>query len=51
MGIKERGKHEQLINNCEIYRKKPEKEEKVNAIGESETEVTKKISDVDKDNF
>ena len=28
-----------------------EKEKKLSAIGESETEVKKKISDVDKDNF
>jgi|GEM_PF-6004683 hypothetical protein len=28
-----------------------EKEKKLSEIGESETEVTKKISDVDKDNF
>ena len=45
------GKHEQLIINCEVYRQMLEKEEKLSAIGESETEVTKKISDVDKDNF
>jgi len=45
------GKHEQLIINCEVYRQMLEKEKKLSAIGESETEVTKKISDVDKDNF
>jgi len=45
------GTHEQLINNCEVYRQMLEKEKKLSAIGESETEVTKKISDVDKDNF
>lgn len=45
------GKHEQLIINCEVYRQMLEKEEKLSAIGESETAVTKKISDVDKDNF
>ena len=45
------GKHEQLIINCEVYRQMLEKEEKLSAIGESETEVTKKISDVDRDNF
>jgi len=28
-----------------------EKEKKLSAIGESETAVTQKISDVDKDNF
>ena len=28
-----------------------EKEKKLSAIGKSETEVTKKISDLDKDNF
>ena len=28
-----------------------EKEKKLSAIGESKTEVTKDISDVDKDNF
>jgi len=45
------GKHEQLIINCEVYRQMLEKEEKLSAFGESETAVTKKISDVDKDNF
>jgi len=45
------GKHEQLIINCEVYRQMLEKEKKLSAIGESETAVTKKISDVDKDNF
>jgi ABC-type multidrug transport system fused ATPase/permease subunit len=45
------GKHEQLIINCEFYRQMLEKEKKLSAIGESETAVTKKISDVDKDNF
>ena len=45
------GKHEQLIINCEVYRQMLEKEEKLSAIGESETAVTKKISDVDRDNF
>jgi len=45
------GKHEQLIINCEVYRQMLEKEKKLSAIGESETEVTKKISDIDKDNF
>ena len=45
------GTHEQLIINCEVYRQMLEKEKKLSAIGESETEVTKKISDVDKDNF
>ena len=45
------GTHEQLINNCEVYRQMLEKEKKLSAIGESETEVTKEISDVDKDNF
>jgi len=45
------GKHEQLIINCEVYRQMLEKEKKLSAIGESETAVTKEISDVDKDNF
>ena len=45
------GTHEQLINNCEVYKQMLEKEKKLSAIGESETEETKKISDVDKDNF
>ncbi|MEO1823287.1 MAG: ABC transporter transmembrane domain-containing protein [Candidatus Lambdaproteobacteria bacterium] len=45
------GKHENLINTCETYRLMLEKEKKLSEIGESETEVTKKISDVDKDNF
>jgi len=45
------GKHEQLIINCEVYRQMLEKEKKLSAISESETEVTKKISDIDKDNF
>ncbi len=45
------GTHEQLIINCEVYRQMLEKEKKLSEIGESETEVTKKISDVDKDNF
>jgi len=45
------GKHEQLIINCEVYRQMLEKEKKLSAIGESETAVTQKISDIDKDNF
>ena len=45
------GTHEQLIINCEVYRQMLEKEKKLSAIGESETSVTKEISDVDKDNF
>ena len=45
------GKHEVLINTCETYRLMLEKEKKLSEIGESETEVTKKISDVDKENF
>jgi ABC-type bacteriocin/lantibiotic exporter with double-glycine peptidase domain len=45
------GKHENLIRTCETYRLMLEKEKKLSEIGESETEVTNKISDVDKDNF
>ena len=45
------GTHEELIINCEVYIQMLEKEKKLSAIGESETEETKKISDVDKDNF
>ena len=45
------GKHEDLINTCETYRLMLEKEKKLSEIGTSETEVTKKISDIDKDNF
>ena len=45
------GKHEDLINTCETYRLMLEKEKKLSEIGESENEVTKKISDIDKDNF
>jgi len=45
------GKHEQLIINCEVYRQMLEKEKKLSEIGESETEVTKKIYDEDKHNF
>ena len=37
------GKHENLINTCETYRLMLEKEKKLSEIGESETEVTKKI--------
>ena len=45
------GKHEDLINTCETYRLMLEKEKKLSEIGESENVVTKKISDIDKDNF
>ena len=45
------GKHEDLINTCETYRLMLEKEKKLSEIGESENEVKKKISDIDKDNF
>jgi len=45
------GKHEDLINTCETYRLMLEKEKKLSEIGESENEVKKKISDIDKDNI
>ena len=45
------GKHENLINTCEIYRLMLEKEKKLSEIGESENEVKNKISDAEKDNF
>jgi ATP-binding cassette subfamily B protein len=45
------GTHEELIINCKVYIQMLEKEKKLSAIVESETEVTKKISNEDKDNF
>ena len=45
------GKHEQLIINCEIYRRMLEKEKKLSEIGESKNTGTKEIPPVDQDNF
>ena len=45
------GRHEELVNNCIVYKEMLEKEKKLSAIGESVNTVTQKNVSADQGNF